>query len=98
LALQRHPTRYDSTTITRQKKQETHIDNEENKTKDEQFSILGHQMCIKRPRDDDSQSSLSWITNSSGRVVIDPSLVSVYFFILKIFLKKIKFFYFFILN
>jgi hypothetical protein len=55
-------------------------------------------MCIKRPRDDDSQSSLSWITNSSGRVVIDPSLVSVYFFILKIFLKKIKFFYFFILN
>jgi hypothetical protein len=53
-------------------------------------------MCIKRPRDDDSQSSLSWITNSSGRVVIDPSLVPVYFFILKVFLKKFKFFYFFL--
>ena len=51
-------------------------------------------MCIKRPRDDDSQSSLSWITNSSGRVVIDPSLVSVYFFILKIFLKNLNFFFF----
>jgi hypothetical protein len=67
------------------KKQETHIDNEENKTKDEQFSILGHQVCLKRPRDDDSQSSLSWVTNSSERVVMDPGLASIYFCILKAF-------------
>ncbi|KAJ6735755.1 SERINE HYDROXYMETHYLTRANSFERASE [Salix viminalis] len=51
-------------------KPETRIDNEENQTEDEQFSILGHQMCIKRPRDNGSQSSST--TNSSKRVAMDP--------------------------
>ncbi|KAF9687266.1 hypothetical protein SADUNF_Sadunf02G0075600 [Salix dunnii] len=55
-------------------KQETRIDNEDNQAEDEQFSILGHQVCIKRPRDNSSQSSST--TNSFKRVAMDPGLES----------------------
>ncbi|KAJ6405240.1 hypothetical protein OIU84_013250 [Salix udensis] len=59
------------------KKQETRVDNEDNQVEDEQFSILGHQVCIKRPRDNSSQSSSSSsTTNSFKRVAMDPGLES----------------------
>ncbi|KAJ6685486.1 SERINE HYDROXYMETHYLTRANSFERASE [Salix purpurea] len=59
------------------KKQETRVDNEDNQVEDEQFSILGHQVCIKRARDNSSQSSSSSsTTNSFKRVTMDPGLES----------------------